>query len=123
MKVTFYNVEVDIDSLKKEFKGYIEKGLTVKEAIEKFNVKHYLSDNLEVYHSLVGTVNLRYVHNIDSITDDQEIESIKKDVKLKNLYNRKRECDKQISDLTIEMIKINDEINKEEKDEAQDTNR
>ena len=114
MKVTFHNVEVDIDNLKKEFKGYIENGLTIKEAIEKFNVKHYLSDNLEVYHSLVGTVNLRYVHNIDSITDDQEIESIRNDTKLKELYKKKEECEKQMRDLTNEMIKINDEINKAE---------
>ena len=109
------DIDIDIDNLRNEFKKYIKCGLTVNEAIKKFNDNNcFLISSFEAYRSLCGTIELKYVRYIGSITDDQEIESIRKDTKLKELYKKKEECDKQISDLTIEMIKINDEINKAE---------
>ena len=113
MKINFNTEDIDIDDLKKEFKEYIEKGLTVDQAIRRFNSRHYWFDNLEIYHSLVGTINLRYACNIDIITNDTEIEAIEiaRDTKLRKLYKRKKECEESISDLMNELYDINAKIN------------
>lgn len=120
MKINFNTEDIDIDDLKNEFKEYIEKGLTVDQAITRFNSRHYFFDNLEVYHSLVGVINLRYARDIYIIADDIEIEAIEiaRDESLRKLYKRKKECEESISNLMNELGDINAKINMENKRRA-----
>lgn len=114
MKNNFNTDDIDIDNFRNEFKKYIKCGLTVDEAIKKFNDNNcFLINSFEVYRSLCGTIELKYVRYIGSITTDQEIESIRKNTKLKELYKKREECKAHIDDLMTEFNNINDEIYKE----------